>query len=226
MTNNPDQEYAKAVIEKMRVVPASRMDCQKFILSIHYARRWPSVTFRYALEISGEICGVVTFGSPPSAPLLKGLAGHEYSNQILELNRLCLLNNKKNEASFLVANAIKQLPKNRIIISYADPSEGHIGYVYQACNFYYCGLSAKRTNWQIKGQEHKHARTIAGNNTALLMREKHGDNFYLADRQRKHRYLFFHGSKSWRRKAIKAVRYPFLPFPKASNKDYEVSNDQ
>jgi hypothetical protein len=71
---------------------------------------------------------------------------------VLELNRLVLKYNKKNEASMLVGKSIKLLPKPKIIISYADISQNHIGYIYQATNFIYTGLSAKRKEWQMTGK--------------------------------------------------------------------------
>jgi hypothetical protein len=71
----------------------------------------------------------------------------------LELNRLCLKSNAKNDASFLVSASIRLLATagNFICISFADTEQGHSGYVYQACNFTYHGLSAKRTDWKVRG---------------------------------------------------------------------------
>ena len=31
------------------VIPVKRSDCENFILNIHYAKRWPSVTYAYGL---------------------------------------------------------------------------------------------------------------------------------------------------------------------------------
>ena len=201
----------------LTVSKVKRSDCSDFILNVHYAKRWTSITYAFGLFKDDEMIGVVTFGTPSSAPLRKGIAGVEFSNHILELNRLCLRYNKKNQASFLVANAIKLLPKNKIIISFADTSQNHKGIVYQACNFTYHGLSAKRTDWKIKGLEHLHGQTIADEfrgkkNRSQLMREKYGDNFYLAPRPRKHRYIYLHGSKSFKNKV--SINYKQEPYPK------------
>ena len=144
--------------------------------------------------------GVVTYGTPPSSTLRKGVAGDEYKYDVLELNRLCLLNNGKNEASFLVGNSLKMLPKNKIIVSFADISQQHKGFVYQACNFLYCGLSAKRKDWKVRGKEHVHGKTIAAacrgvHNRSKAMREKYVDDFYIAPRARKHRYSYSVGEE-------------------------------
>lgn len=204
----------------MRFVrPVSRNECAPFILNIHYAKRWPSISYAFGLFRGDDLEGVVTFGCPSSAPLRRGVAGDEYANKLLELNRLCLRGNYRNDASFLVSRSIQMIPGDKIIISFADISQGHLGTVYQASNFSYHGLSAKRTDWKIKGMEHLHGQTVADefrgrDNRSQLMREKYGDDFYLAARPRKHRYIFVKGSRGFRSKAAKAIKYPMQPYPK------------
>ena len=97
----------------------------------------------YGLFDEKELIGVVTYGTPPSAPLKKGIAGDENKTNILELNRLCLKYNRRNEASRLISASLKKLPKGKIIISFADMSQGHNGCVYRASNFTYHGLKRK-----------------------------------------------------------------------------------
>jgi hypothetical protein len=198
----------------------TRSDCEPFILGIHYARRWPSISYAFGLFDDNELIGVVTYGTPPSSTLRKGVAGDDYISDVLELNRLCLLYNRKNEASFLISKSIKMLPKNKIIVSFADTSCGHSGIVYQAANFIYCGLSAKRTDWKVKGLEHLHGQTIADEfrgvkNRAQAMREKYGADFYLSPRPRKHRYIYILGSKTYTRHAISSLKYKQEPYPKS-----------
>lgn len=202
----------------MKVLEISRKQCEPFILGIHYAKRWPSISYACGLFDDDELIGVCCYGTPSSAPLRNGIAGDEFSKCVLELNRLCLKYNRKNEASFLVARSLKMLPKNKIVISFADIAQGHKGVVYQACNFTYHGLSAKRTDWKVKGMEHLHGQTIADEfrgveNRAKAMREKYGDNFYLAPRPRKHRYIYITGSTGFKKLAANAIRYKQEQYP-------------
>lgn len=202
----------------MIVKPISRNQCAPFILGIHYAKRWPSISYAYGLFDGDELTGIVTYGTPPSAPLRRGIAGDQFKSQVLELNRLCLKYNRKNEASRLVGASLRMLPES-IVVSFADTDQGHKGYVYQACNFHYCGLSAKRTDWKVKGKEHLHGQTIADEfrgmpDRAAAMRAKYGDDFYLSPRPRKHRYVFFVGSKTFKRRAMSALKYGIEPYPK------------
>ena len=161
----------------MIVLPIKNEEAAPWLLEKHYAKRIPMIMFAYGLYENNQLIGVITYGLPASPTLCVGICGKDWSNKVLELNRLCLMDNFKNQASFLVANSIKQLPKPSIVVSFADSSQGHVGYVYQATNFIYTGLSAKFMDWAVKGQEHKHSRTFS-NGSIKDFKEKHGDNFY------------------------------------------------
>jgi hypothetical protein len=174
-----------------------------------------------------ELIGVVTYGTPVSSSLRIGVCGEKWSDKVLELNRLCC-ESTKNVASMLVGRSLSMLPKPSVIVSYADTEQGHIGYVYQATNFIYTGLSAKRTDWKIKGMENLHGATIADmsrgkENRAAFMREKFGDDFFLKDRPRKHRYVFFIGSNKERKEMLKDLQYQVEPYPKGISNRYDDS---
>jgi len=203
------------------VAPVTRADMEPFIIGIHYAKRWPSISWGFGLFRGGRLVGVCSYGTPSSATLRAGVCGNEFKDSVIELNRLCLADNVKNEASFLVSKSLSMLPKGKIVVSFADISQGHIGTVYQAANFIYCGLSAKRTDWKVKGLEHLHGQTIADEfrgvkNRAQAMRDKYGDDFYLQPRSRKHRYIFAVGSKTFKKSVKKALRYKIEDYPKSS----------
>jgi hypothetical protein len=122
----------------------------------------------------------------------------------------------------LVARSLRIIEGDRIIVSFADTAQSHLGIVYQASNFLYCGLSAKRTDWKVRGKEHLHGQTIADEfrgikNRAAAMRDKYGDDFYLEPRSRKHRYVMIIGSKKFKRAALAALRYNQEPYPKQPN---------
>jgi hypothetical protein len=206
----------------MEIRTVTRKEYLPFLLDVHYARRCPSVSWAFGLFVEDHLEGVVTYGTPSSAPLRRGVCGDAFKANVIELNRLVLLSNEKNHASFLVGRSLRRLEGNRIIVSFADTSQGHIGYVYQATNFIYCGLSAKRTDWKVRGMEHLHGQTVADEfrgqpDRAKAMREKYGDDFYLAPRARKHRYVTFTGTRKFKKEARKSLLYPTYPYPKASH---------
>lgn len=186
----------------------------------HYARAVPSISYAFGLFVDDRLSGIVTYGTPPSSPLRRGVCGDAYSSLVLELNRLYIDRPAvKNAASILVGRSLRALPRPRIVVSFADTSQGHVGYVYQACNFLYTGLSAKRSNWKLAGREHLHGVSVADisrgqPNRAAFMRETFGDSFYLAPRPRKHRYIIFLGTKREVRTMRTFLRYPVQPYPK------------
>lgn len=195
-------------------------DTHQFLLNIHYAKRLPSISYAYGLFENDELVGVVTYGSPPSQTLVKGIAGDEWAKNVLELNRLCLLNNKPNEASKLVGGSFKLLPKPTIVVSFADTAQHHEGIVYQATNFLYTGLSAARKEWAVKGLEHMHSKTLSNSVDSAqgrpvdLLKAKYGDDFYYRQRSRKHRYIMFLGSRTDRKNFMRDLKYPISEYPK------------
>ena len=205
----------------MIVLPIKNEETYPWLLKKHYAKRIPSISYAFGLYEENQLIGVVTYGSPASHTLCIGICGKEWSDKVLELNRLCLQENSKNQASFLVANSIKLLPKPTIVVSFADSVQGHIGYVYQATNFIYTGLSAKHMEWAIKGQEHKHGRHIGGGLSLKEIKEKYGDDFYFKERSRKHRYILFHGDKKQKKTMRSLLKYDVLPYPKGDTKQYD-----
>jgi hypothetical protein len=75
--------------------------------------------------------GVIVFASPTSRHLPKDW---------LELSRWCLYPPSPNAGSRQWARAIRALkaarPEVTTIVSYSDPSQGHTGALYKACNWY------------------------------------------------------------------------------------------
>ena len=176
-------------------------DTKHLILNVHYARRMPSISFAYGLFENNKFVGLVSYGTPASPSLCKGIMGEEYKSEVLELNRLVLINNKKNEASYLVGQSLKLLPKPRCIVSYADTQQGHAGCIYQASNFFFTGTTKARTD--MAGKDGKHSRHHLGDRTKMVYRSA------------KHRYVTFIGNKKQKKKYLKLLNYPILTtYPK------------
>lgn len=209
---------------KVEVLPIKSEEAAPWILTKHYAKRMCPISYAFGAYASGVLVGVVTYGTPVSSSLRVGVCGNDWQGCVLELNRLCC-ESEKNLASTLVGRSLAMLPKPSVVVSFADTAMGHIGYIYQATNFVYTGLSAKRTDWTIKGMEHLHGATVADmsrghENRAAFMREKFGSDFYLKDRARKHRYVFFVGSAKQKKEMLAALKYPVAPYPKGLTSRY------
>lgn len=193
-------------MEKMIFKKVKRIfyeDTKPLILNHHYAKRMPSVSHAFGLFDGETLVGCITYGSPASPWLCKGICGEKYRKEVIELNRLVLLRNGRNEASYLISKSLSLLPKPKIVVSYADTFYGHVGYVYQATNFLFTGTTKKRTDMASKDGKHS--------------RHNLGDKSKRVCRSPKHRYVLFIGSKREKKERLKNLRYLQLPYPKSND---------
>ena len=193
----------------------SHKTAMEVVIKNHYLHRKAPCSFSFGLFCNKceKIVGVIIYGTPSSSPLRRGICGDEEKNNVIELTRLWIKNaTPKNSESFLIGSTIKKVDKE-IIVSYAEVQQGHLGIVYQATNWIYTGLSAKRTNWEIKGVN-KHSQTLADKYTAEEIRAEYGDKFSLVNRPRKHRYVYFNCNKKRRKQLLLKLKYEKLPYPK------------
>lgn len=190
-------------------------ETKPFLLEIHYARRMPCVTHAFGLFIKGVLGGVVTYGVPASNTLCMGLVGKKNQYSVLELNRLVILPqySGNNNASYLIAHSLKMLPSRTFVVSYADTAWSHVGYVYQATNWLYTGLSAKRNDtYQPNGL---HPRAYDKNNHSDLKQT----------RSQKHRYVYLVGNKREKKEMRKELKYKvYSQYPKGDETRYDIND--
>ena len=107
------------------------------------------------------------------------------------------------------------LQNGTFVVSYADTAWTHVGYVYQACNFLYTGLSAKRNDtYQPDGL---HPRAYDKNNHSKLYQT----------RSPKHRYVYLVGDKRTKKRMRSELKYPVLDkYPKGDEIRYNTENPQ
>ena len=140
---------------------------------------------------SGKFIGVVLFGRGAARNL-----GKPYNlgqDECVELVRIALTSHQ-NAVSRIVSLAIKFLhktnPRIRLIVSFADQSQGHHGGIYQAGNWIYSGQDNDRKFYMINGKL-THPRSIGAKG---LVQNIHGarkidKNATVVDVPGKHRYL-------------------------------------
>jgi len=190
---------------------------QEVVIRNHYLHRSASCMFAFGLYSGLHLHGVIIYGKPASHSLCKGIAGAEEADKVLELTRLWIEDGTpKNTESFLIGNSLKMLPpKYDIVVSYAEIGAGHVGTVYQATNWIYTGMSDRHVEWRLDGDTGKHSRHLfdqhGGINGAKAF---YGDRLERHERPRKHRYIFFRGSKARRKELMKLLRYEPKKYPK------------
>lgn len=187
-----------------------------FFLPLHYAGRKPSISYAFGWFVNGEMVAVCTFGKPASMPLCVGVCGRENSKHVYELNRLCRLDDFQGQLSEFVAACLRELKKeNLIIVSYSDTGMNHHGYIYQACNFLYTGMTVARTDKYTEGN--KHPRHYDNEN----------QNGMRKVRTAKHRYIFFCShNKRLKHNWLNKLSYSILPYPKGNNSNYSLGEFQ
>ena len=212
-----------------QIKPIDYQDCKEWFLKKHYLKRLPSISFCFGLYKEFNLIGVCSFGNAVPITMKRGICGKEYEHLVYELNRLIINDNhEKNLTSYFVGKCLKMLPKPTIVVSYADKSQGHNGYIYQATNFIYLGLSHTQKDWKIKGEEGKHSRTLMDEfafkpNRIQLLKEKYGDKLYQVQRDAKHRYIYFVANKNKKKELLsKLIPIP-KQYPKGDNKIYDAS---
>lgn len=119
-------------------------------------------------------------------------------DECCELTRIAL-SNHKTPVTKIISIAIKMLkkqsPKLKLIVSYADIDEGHLGKIYQAGNWIYTGKVQEGMvkGWKIKGIfKHKktwHAILGAGNDNLNFIKTI-DDKAEEVRTKGKHKYLY------------------------------------
>jgi len=216
-----------SIKDKYIVKPIDSYLCKEWCLYKHYAKRLPPIEHAFGLwDNNGIMQGIVTYGTPVSSTL-RDLWNNEY--KLMELNRLVINEGLENNVlSYLVSQSFNQMPQPLVLVSYADTSKNHHGYIYQATNWIYTGLSAVFKDYYVKGMEHLHNGTIMDmsrgqENRVEWLRNKFGENLIMIDRPRKHRYFYFLGNKKECKQMKEMLPYKIEPYPKGNNKRYDAS---
>lgn len=117
----------------------------------HYSRKMPAgKRVQIGVWEGGRFIGVVVFGTGacPQIACPFGLDRLE----VAELVRVALREHFT-PVSRIISVALRllrqQSPGLRLVVSYADPKQGHYGGIYQASGWYYLGTSG--AHWTVKG---------------------------------------------------------------------------
>ena len=212
-----------------KVKPIKKQLCKEWLLKKHYLKRLTSFTYSFGLFKKGLLVGILTFGNAIPLTMKKSLFGEKYMDIVYELNRLCTNDDlDKNSNSYFISQAFKLLPKPLIIVSYADKSFGHNGYIYQAANFMFSGESHTQLDWKLKGKEHIHSRTLMDEfafekNRVEKLKEKYGDLLYRVERKPKYRYIYIIANNKNKKEIMKNKLFNIKKYPKGNNKKYDAS---
>lgn len=126
-----------------------RKTSDEFIIKNHYSGTASVSTFSIGLYKDDVLIGVICYGPSSAPPMAKSISNLISNNNYLELQRLFIYDvTEKNTESWFIGQSIKLIrnkyPDVKVIISFADSGEGHVGTIYQATNFLYLGKTDPR----------------------------------------------------------------------------------
>lgn len=145
----------------MRLEKASTKAIKYAIMNYHYSKSVPMVQCAYSVfNDNDEWCGVICYAIGATNNIAKPY--NLSQGQVIELVRVAL-NGKQSNTSKSVALSLKMLKKTnplvKLVISYADTEQGHIGILYQSCNWFFVGSNSGETKYIVNGKQ-LHRRTV------------------------------------------------------------------
>ena len=191
----------------MRIARASNKAVDYACKHFHYSQSVPAVQYAYNIyNDDDEWCGCILFGGGANKSIARSFGMN--SGEVLELERVAL-NGKQSYTSQAVALLLKQLHKDdplcKLVVSYSDHRQKHLGTIYQATNWIYLGLSiTSDTQYFYKGKW-THERTINAQPDRARLKKV----LPKRENSNKFKYVFCFDKKE-RKKYLKVA----LPYPK------------
>ena len=100
-----------------------------------------------------KFIGAVIFSPGANPNLASSFSLTRY--QCVELTRVALAPGHCSPTSKIVSIAVRLLRKNspglKLLVSYADPVQGHVGSIYQAMGWLYIGTTSIKTEYRLDG---------------------------------------------------------------------------
>lgn len=173
---------------------AIKYACKNF----HYSQSVPTVQYAYNVyNDKNEWCGVILFGGGANNNLAKSFDLR--NGEVLELERVAL-NGKQEQTSKAVSIALRLLHKEnpivKLVVSYADHRQKHLGIIYQATNWIYLGMTKTSDFQYFYNGKWTHERTINSKSNkdelkATLQKRQNSNKFkyvYCFDKKLKEKY--------------------------------------
>lgn len=201
-------------LHALRVQPVPILVARRIIERHHYLHSLPGGTlFAFGVFVGGRLLGALTFGVGPK--LVHRLVEGARPGDGPTLTRLWLSDelpcNSESRVLGVVLRALRRHTALKFLVSYADPSQGHLGTIYQATGWLYTGLSEAMPLYDLGDGVARHSRSLSHAFGSHSVRHfaRHGVPVKLVPQPAKHRYVYFL-DPSWRER----LRVSILPYPK------------
>ena len=215
---SPTDKVDMEKFDKSRIVmkPISHSVAKKVILKHHYSHTFPAAELYLGFYVDEKLNTVILYGQSTASKMANSLPGKYW-----ELVRLFSFDwAGKNMESYCIGQSIKYIKKYhsdiKVLVSFADPEQGHNGTIYQATNWLYCGKS-QADEWYIVDDEKIHPRSMVAKygTRGKKKLDEMGIKFERKFLPGKHRYIYLLGkSKKEQQKLKKGLKYDILGYPK------------
>jgi hypothetical protein len=242
-------------VSRVSIHPIAKSIAEDIIVKKHYTHAWTAC--RYALGIyyrndkkdifgnDQSLIGCAIYGFPVGAKAPTSVCEGLTKDNILELTRLYVDDgygsNIESNALAKTFEWIKQNDKNiKVLLSYADNGQGHLGGIYKATNWRYEGYSSQMNlmpNYDISltGPEGPfiHSRTVFNNwgsgNLEHLKKAIGKDGYKEFWRRRspdKHRYIqLLPQNKKEKKDLLSRMKQQEYPYPSSvADYDYPIEH--
>ena len=167
--------------------------CKYAVKHWHYSKCLPAGRLlKYGVWEDEKFIGCIIFSHGATNLIGKGYNLTQF--ECVELTRIALSkhNNKLSKIlSIVIKKFKKKNPNIKLIISYADSEQNHLGIIYQATNWIYTGYSVD-TNLIINGKRY-HRRSASskfGTSSFEKLKKVYGKKIMLIKTKPKFKYLY------------------------------------
>ena len=138
----------------VRIIP--REQAKPFVEKHHYTQSLGKASLITGMFQKDILVGVITFGQVSGRLLAQSIWEGGNQSNTFEFLRMCVLDECITPRTFFISKSIKilrqQFPQIKCLVSFADQTEGHIGTVYQAASWLYCGQTGRKYHYIKDGQ--------------------------------------------------------------------------
>lgn len=231
-------------VSRVRVHPIAKSTAKDMIVTYHYTHAWTMCRYAFGIFYSGDendvfgnsekLIGCAIYGFPVGAKAATSICEGLSKDNALELTRLFVHDGYgSNIESYAIGQTFKWFRENdkqiKLLISYADSGQEHLGKIYQATNWIYQGVSSEialMPNYGISLTENPykwiHSRTVFskwGSNNLDHLKKEIGKEGYPAFWRRKepdkHRYVqIVAQNKKEKRELYSKLKHEIRDYPK------------
>ena len=204
----------RAALHDLQIRPIPHRLAKQLLVREHYLHSMPGGTMLSFGAFHGtRFVGALTLGVGPKEG--HRLISNSRNEDCATLTRFWMDDampaNCESRVLGIVLRSLRRHTGLKFILSYADPSQGHIGTIYQAAGWIYTGLSSAASLYDIGDGVARHSRSLGHAYGSHSVRHfaDHGIAVTVLRQTPRHRYLY-----PIDKSCANRLRVAVMPYPK------------